>query len=392
MAQSNRMSEEASMLIIEDEETGDGSKSQGTGILPSHAIRELVRAKAIQGLEEITVDQVQPASIDLRLGTTAYRLRASFLPGSRSTVEDKIRNFGMHAFDITDGAVLEVGCVYIVPLLESLALPPRVWGLANPKSSTGRVDVLTRLITDHAEVFDKVKEGYHGRLYAEISPRTFSVVVRKGSKLSQLRLRRGSDSLSAAMHHRLHEEFRLVDRDLNKKGPFKGIPLTVDLQGEATDGLLGFRARQHADLIDVENIGYYEPIDYWEPIFAREHKHLILNPGDFYILASKEAVNVPPQYAAEMVAYDTLIGEFRVHYAGFFDPGFGYAESGGAGSRAVLEVRSHEVPFLVEEDQVVGSLIYDKLTDVPDKIYGTRIGSFYQRQGLALSKHFKPLA
>ena len=386
------MSEEANLLISEDEESGDGSKSPGTGILPSHAIRELVRAKAIQGSEEISVDQVQPASIDLRLGTTAYRLRASFLPGSRSTVEDKIRDFGMHAFDITDGAVLEVGCVYIVPLLEYLALPPRVWGLANPKSSTGRIDVLTRLITDHAEVFDKVKEGYHGRLYAEISPRTFSVVVRKGSKLSQLRLRRGSDSLSAAMHHRLHEEFRLVDRDLNKKGPFKGIPLTVDLQGEATDGLLGFRARQHADLIDVENIGYYEPIDYWEPIFAREHKHLILNPGDFYILASKEAVNVPPQYAAEMVAYDTLIGEFRVHYAGFFDPGFGYAESGGAGSRAVLEVRSHEVPFLVEEDQVVGSLIYDKLTDVPDKIYGTRIGSFYQRQGLALSKHFKPLA
>ncbi len=386
------MSEEASVLITEDEETGDGSKSPGTGILPSHAIRELVRAKAIQGSEEISVDQVQPASIDLRLGTTAYRLRASFLPGSRSTVEDKIRDFGMHAFDITEGAVLEVGCVYIVPLLEYLALPPRVWGLANPKSSTGRIDVLTRLITDHAEVFDKVKEGYHGRLYAEISPRTFSVVVRKGTKLSQLRLRRGSDSLSAAMHHRLHEEFRLVDRDLNKKGPFKGIPLTVDLQGEATDGLLGFRARQHADLIDVENIGYYEPIDYWEPIFAREHKHLILNPGDFYILASKEAVNVPPQYAAEMVAYDTLIGEFRVHYAGFFDPGFGYAESGGAGSRAVLEVRSHEVPFLVEEDQVVGSLIYDKLTDVPDKIYGTRIGSSYQRQGLALSKHFKPLA
>lgn len=386
------MSEEGSVLITADEETGDGSKSPGTGILPSHAIRELVRAKAIQGSEEISVDQVQPASIDLRLGKTAYRLRASFLPGSRSTVEDKIRDFGMHAFDITEGAVLEVGCVYIVPLLEYLALPPRVWGLANPKSSTGRIDVLTRLITDHAEVFDKVKEGYHGRLYAEISPRTFSVVVRKGTKLSQLRLRRGSDSLSMAMHHRLHKEFRLVDRDLNKKGPFRGIPLTVDLQGEATDGLLGFRARQHADLIDVENIGYYEPIDYWEPIFAREHKHLILNPGDFYILASKEAVNVPPQYAAEMVAYDTLIGEFRVHYAGFFDPGFGYAESGGAGSRAVLEVRSHEVPFLVEEDQVVGSLIYDKLTDVPDKIYGTRIGSSYQRQGLALSKHFKPLA
>ena len=386
------MSERASVLISEEEESVEAARPSGTGILPSHAVRELVRAKAIQGVEDISMDQVQPASIDLRLGSTAYRMRASFLPGSRATVEDKIRDFGMHAIDISDGAVLEVGCVYIVPLLEYLALPPRVWGLANPKSSTGRIDVLTRLITDHAEVFDKVKEGYHGRLYAEIAPRTFSVVVRKGTKLSQLRLRRGSDTLSAAMHHRLHEEFRLVDRDLDKKGPFKGIPLTVDLQGEAADGLLGFRARQHADLIDVENIGYYAPVDYWEPIFASANKHLILNPGDFYILASKEAVNVPPQYAAEMVAYDTLIGEFRVHYAGFFDPGFGYAESGGAGSRAVLEVRSHEVPFLVEEDQVVGSLLYDKLTDAPDKVYGARIGSSYQRQGLALSKHFKPFA
>ena len=386
------MSERASVFISEEDELVEAARPSGTGILPSHAVRELVRAKAIQGVEDISMDQVQPASIDLRLGSTAYRMRASFLPGSRATVEDKIRDFGMHAIDISDGAVLEVGCVYIVPLLEYLALPTRVWGLANPKSSTGRIDVLTRLITDHAEVFDKVKAGYHGRLYAEIAPRTFSVVVRKGTKLSQLRLRRGSETLSAAMHHRLHEEFRLVDRDLDKKGPFKGIPLTVDLQGEATDGLLGFRARQHADLIDMENIGYYDPVDYWEPIFASANKHLILNPGDFYILASKEAINVPPQYAAEMVAYDTLIGEFRVHYAGCFDPGVGDADSGGAGSRAVLEVRSHEVPFLVEEDQVVGSLLYDKLTDAPDKVYGARIGSSYQRQGLALSKHFKPFA
>lgn len=384
------MSEQASVLVAEGEELQETVGVSGTGILPSHAVRELVRAKAIQGVEDIALDQVQPASIDLRLGNTAYRMRASFLPGSRATVEDKIRDFGMHAIDISDGAVLEVGCIYIVPLLEYLALPARVWGLANPKSSTGRIDVLTRLITDYAEVFDKVKEGYHGRLYAEIAPRTFSVVVRKGSKLSQLRLRRGSDTMSAAMHHRLQEEFRLVDRDLDKKGPFKGIPLTVDLHGEATEGLLGFRARQHADLLDVGKVGFYDPLDYWEPIFASAHRHLILNPGDFYILASREAVNVPPQYAAEMVAYDTLIGEFRVHYAGFFDPGFGYAESGGAGSRAVLEVRSHEVPFLVEENQVVGSLIYDRLMDVPDKIYGARIGSYYQRQGLSLSKHFKP--
>ena len=386
------MTEQLDALVSHEDESAEAGSLRGTGILPAQAIRELVRARAVQGVEDITPGQIQPASLDLRLGSTAYRMRASFLPGLRSTVEDKIRQFGMHAIDITEGAVLEVGCVYIVPLLEYLALPPRVWGLANPKSSTGRIDVLTRLITDNAEVFDKVKEGYHGRLYAEIAPRTFSVVVRKGSKLSQLRLRRGTDSLTAAMHHRLHAEHRLVDRDLDRKGPFRGIPLTVDLIGERTEGLLGFRARQHADLIDVDNVGYYDPVDYWEPIFAREHRHLILNPGDFYILASKEAVNVPPHYAAEMVAYDTLIGEFRVHYAGFFDPGFGYRESGGAGSRAVLEVRSHEVPFLIEEDQVVGSLIYDKLTDVPDKIYGSRIGSSYQRQGLALSKHFKAIA
>ncbi len=386
------MSEQAGVMFAETKGEGTAGRTvSGAGILPSHALRELVRSKAIQGAEDVTTDQVQPASIDLRLGATAYRMRASFLPGAKSTVEAKIRDFGMHAIDLTDGAVLEVGCVYIVPLLEYLALPPRIWGLANPKSSTGRIDVLTRLITDHTEVFDKVMEGYHGRLYLEIAPRTFSVVVRKGSKLNQLRLRRGTESLSAAAHHRLQEEHHLVDRDLDKKAPFRGIPLTVDLVGEKTDGLLGFRARPHADLIDVDNVDYYEPIDYWEPIFAREHRHLILNPGDFYILASKEAVSVPPEYAAEMVAYDTLIGEFRVHYAGFFDPGFGFAKSGGAGSRAVLEVRSHEVPFLFEEDQVVGCLIYDKLTDAPDKVYGSRIGSSYQRQGLSLSKHFKSL-
>ena len=224
------MIEQASATVPNKESSDDVVvRPSGTGILPSHAIRELVRSKAIQGVEDIPPDQIQPASIDLRLGSTAYRLRASFLPGSKSTVEDRIRQFGMHAIDITDGAVLEVGCVYIVPLLEYLALPSRVWGLANPKSSTGRIDVLTRLITDKAEVFDKVEEGYHGRLYAEIAPRTFSVVVRKGSRLNQLRLRRGTETLSAAMHHRLQKEYRLVDRDLNKKGPFKGIPLTVDI-------------------------------------------------------------------------------------------------------------------------------------------------------------------
>jgi dCTP deaminase len=263
-----------------------------------------------------------------------------------------------------------------------------VSGTANPKSSIGRLDIFTRLITDGATVFDQVAPGYKGPLYAEISPRTFSVVVHQGSRLSQLRLRRGSPSVSDTAMRRLHRLVPLVDAEPGTEDIDQGVGVTVDLGGDES-GLVGYRARRYADLVDLAKVDHYPPRDYWEPVHADTRGGVILNPGDFYILASKEAVTVPPDHAAEMTPYDTRVGEFRVHYAGFFDPGFGYAGAGGAGSRAVLEIRSFEVPFVLRDGQMVGRLVYERLTAEPDKLYGRDIGSSYQRQGLALAKQFK---
>ncbi len=365
-----------------------------TGILPAQEIRAMIRAREILATAEIGEDQVQPASLDLRLGRVAYRVRASFLPGPGATVRDRLDAFGMHEIDLAAGAVLEKGCVYIVPLMESVALKARVSALANPKSSIGRLDVFTRLITDHSAVFDQVAAGYKGPLFAEISPRTFSIVVRQGSRLNQLRLQRGNPPSTDTQLRRLHKTTPLVAGGGGEEADIdQGIAVTVDLAGSGGPGRpVGWRARRHTDLIDIALVDHYRPEDFWEPVGADAAASLILNPGDFYILASKEAVAVPPDHAAEMRPYDTRVGEFRVHYAGFFDPGFGYAGSGGAGSRAVLEIRSFEVPFALRDGQLVGRLVYEKLAGVPDKLYGAAIGSSYQRQGLMLAKQFRRAA
>ncbi len=372
------------------------------GILPDRMIMALAKAGAILPAYEFAPDQIQPASLDLRLGDVAYRVRASFLPGPHATVAERIDALKLHEIALGDGAVLETGCVYIVPLLESLALPPDLAAAANPKSSTGRLDVFTRVIADRARSFDQVVAGYHGPLYAEISPKTFPVLVREGSRLSQLRLRRGHAALSATELAALHARERLVDSD---DADFEGgIAVSVDLSylppplaGEGRGGsvatgggrLVGYRAKRHTGVIDVERRAGYAVADFWEPMPARKDETLILDPNEFYILASKEAVQVPPDYAAEMVPFDPLVGEFRVHYAGFFDPGFGYAGAGGHGSRAVLEVRSREVPFILEHGQIVGRLVYEKMLARPQTLYGSGIGSNYQAQGLKLSKHFR---
>jgi dCTP deaminase len=360
----------------------------GTGILPSQEIRMMMRAREIQASTEIGEDQVQPASLDLRLGAVAYRVRASFLPGPGATLKERLESFGMHELDLRSGAVLERGCVYIVPLMESLALRGRVGAIANPKSSTGRLDVFTRLIADRATVFDQVPTGYRGPLFAEISPRTFSIVVSQGSRLNQIRFRRGSPPATDGAIRRLHQSVGLVDAVEGEADIDRGLAITVDLKGDERNPV-GWRARHHADLIDLARIDHYEIGDYWEPVHPGRDGAIILNPGDFYILASKEAVTVPPDHAAEMRAYDTRVGEFRVHYAGFFDPGFGAADTGGTGTRAVLEIRSFEVPFALRDGQLVGRLVYERLTAVPDKLYGLSIGSSYQRQGLALAKQFR---
>ena len=362
------------------------------GALASQHLRSMVEQKVIRSEVEIEDNQIQPASIDLRLGSKAFRVRSSFLPGKDRRVSDCLEQMSMHEIDLSQGAVLEKSCVYIVPLLESLELTEGLSAAGNPKSSTGRLDVFTRLITDYGVEFEQVAKGYQGPLYAEVAPLTFSVQVRQGSRLSQLRLRQGRPSIDDETHRQLQESVRLIDADLDPNEIKNGVPVSVDLKGDPKTGLIGFRAKRHSGVVDVDMANAHPSAGFWEPLYAqfgdRGEGQLILDPGEFYILVSKESVHVPVDYAAEMIAYDTLVGEFRVHYAGFFDPGFGAPEGDGVGARAVLEVRSFDVPFLLEDGQNVGRLVYETMLDTPEKIYGQGLKSNYQAQGLKLSKHF----
>lgn len=364
-----------------------GTPTQGRGgILPAQAIRRLAGAGVVRIDVPLAPGQIQPASIDLRLGDVAWRVRASFLPGPGRSVQQKLDELSLHKFDLGAGAVLETGCVYVVPLLESLALPDDISAAANPKSSTGRLDVFTRVIADGVDAFDTVPAGYRGRLYAEICPQTFPIVVRRGSYLSQLRLRTGNPVESDTELRRLHAEMRLVSGGIESIRD--GIALSVDLAGDGK-GLVGWRAKRHTGIVDVDKPGACRTLDYWEPLHADADRRLVLDPDEFYILASKEAVHVPPTHAAEMMPFNPLVGEFRVHYAGFMDPGFGHAAAGGAGARVVLEVRSHKVPFILEDGQIIGRLVYERMAEVPEVLYGADLKSNYQAQGLKLSKHFR---
>lgn len=371
-------------LFAADEPENYGKHS--TGILPGHILKRLFRAhREVVASEDFAEGQIQPASVDLRLGPVAWRVRASFLPGPHATVEDKLQTVALHEIDISNGAVLEAGCVYVVPLIERAEFSSAVSGVANPKSSTGRLDVFTRLITDRAQSFDRVETGYKGPLYAEISPRTFPVLVRKGSRLNQLRVRRGNPQFTDTQLRRLHAESPLVDCEPNIEG---GLGLSVDLKGFGGVPQIGWRAKHHTNIIDIDKRAALDPREFWDPIEPSKSGNIVLDPDEFYILASREAVAIPPEYAAEMVPFNPLVGEFRVHYAGFFDPGFGYSAGRPPAARAVLEVRSHEVPFILEHGQTIGRLVFERLTEVPTEAYGEGIGSHYQRQGLKLSKHF----
>lgn len=355
-----------------------------TGVLPDQDLRALIASGAIAADPAILPAQIQPASLDLRLGTVAYRVRASFLAGHGRSVAERIAEFEMHRVDLREGAVLEKGCVYVIPLMERLALPAGLTAVANAKSSTGRLDLLTRTITDGGVEFDRIPEGYHGPLYAEVCPRSFSVLARAGQRLNQIRFRRGQAVLSDADLHALHAQEPLVD------GPARisqGLGFSVDLK-PATGDLVGYRAKPHTGVIDLDRIGHYPAPEFWEEVRSREGR-IILDPGAFYILVSREAVTIPPDYAAEMAPYLAMVGEFRVHYAGFFDPGFGHSTAGGAGSRGVLEVRCHEAPFVLEHGQTVGRLVYERMRARPDTLYGAGIASNYQGQGLKLAKNFK---
>lgn len=364
------------------------------GLFGRQKIHAMARRRFVQAPKPLEASQFQSASLDLRLGKAAYRVRASFLPGRGRSVQEALQSLNPERVELSgEGAVLEKGIVYIVPLLERLELLPSISGAANPKSSTGRLDIFTRLIVDASEAFDDVPLGYHGPLYAEISPRSFSVRVREGSRLNQVRFRSRSPkqkgvtdfALSDAEIRTRHALTPLIDAELSLR---EGLIMRVGLRG-GPDEIVGYRAVRNGDVIDVDRPRAYAAEEYWEPLRARPDGRLILDPEEFYILASAEKMQIPPDLAAEMAAIDPAIGEFRVHYAGFFDPGFGVVAGGRPGARAVLEVRSRDVPFLLEDGQPVGRLIYEKLADATDELYGATTKSNYQGQGLKLSKHFR---
>ena len=353
------------------------------GVLSDRQMQQLIADGAITATAAFTDGQVQPASLDLRLGTTAFRVRASFLTGKDATVTQRLADFKMHEMNLTNGAVLEKGCVYVVPLMESLALPAGISGAASAKSSIGRLDLLTRVITDQGVEFDRVPDGYTGQLYVEICPRSFSVVARTGQMLNQIIFRVGKTIIADDDLRALHHTTPIVSGDPVISD---GLGFSVDLR-PTDDDLVGYRAKPHTGVIDLGKLGFYDPAEYWEEIRTTEGR-IILDPGAFYILVSREAITIPPNCAAEMAPYLAMVGEFRVHYAGFFDPGFGHSSSG-TGSRGVLEVRCHEAPFVLEHGQIVGRLVYEKMSEVPERLYGIALASNYQGQGLKLSKHFK---
>ncbi len=357
------------------------TKTHAFGVLPDNAIAAMLEAGEITATTPLPDGQIQPASLDLRLGHKAYRVRASFLAGEGRPVADRLPEFTMHEMDLTQGAVLEKGCVYVVPLMEGLALPADITAVCNAKSSTGRVDCLTRVIADGGVEFDRIPAGYKGPLYAEICPRSFSVKIEPGLRLNQIRFRRGHATLSDADLAARHADTPLVDQ-----APLidEGLGFSVDLS-PSKGTLVGYRAKPHTGVIDLTQIGTHPTADFWEELHSTNGQ-IILDPGAFYILVSREAVTIPPDCAAEMAPYLAMVGEFRVHYAGFFDPGFGH----GVPARGVLEVRCHESPFVLEHGQTVGRLVYEAMASAPTQLYGQDIASNYQGQGLKLSKHFKP--
>ena len=364
------------------------------GILPSQEILDFVETGIISG-PGITEDQIQPASIDLRLSHEAYRVRASFLPGRATTFLNKAVANGMlnNTMDISSPTLLEPNVIYVIPLMESLALPSDVFGIANPKSTTGRLDIFTRLITEYGDEFERVRRGYHGKLYIEVVSQTFPIVVQAGMKLNQLRFGRGKLVVAGdARLKQLDQGSLLLAANEYGGQPHlidRGLRVTVDLQGVGSE-VIGYKANRFSPPIDLGKIDYYNVADFWTPIYRNERLQFVLEPNEFYILASKQRVRVPADLAAEMLPYDLATQEFRVHYAGFFDPGFGYGSHGEIpGTRAVLEVRASQIPILLEDDQFICRLHYFNMSAKPDRVYGGVIGSSYQQQVLALSKQFK---
>jgi dCTP deaminase len=378
---------------MERDEVADGLES-AAGVLPSQHLRAAIAQEwMVAGPWRIPSESVQPASVDLRLGEHAWALRCSFLPDSDSTVEEKIEDLAFEQVDLRDGATLERDRPYLVPLIEELRLPGHIRAKANPKSSTGRLDVFTRVLTDRNHRFDEIAAGYHGKLYLEVVPRTFAIRVRTGLALNQVRLMSADAQLSDEELLALHASCPLLYLDSTPLGGSElsianGLFLSLDASGPET-ATVGYRAKKNSLPIDLTRVGALRWEDYWEPVHPESGGRIVLEPEVFYLLLSSEGVSIPPAYAAEMLAYDPTAGELRTHYAGFFDPGFGFSRDRSAcGSRAALEVRARDVPFMVEHGQPVCKLAFERMAGEPDVLYGEDVGSNYQGQQTMLSKHF----
>ena len=379
------------------------------GILPIQDLKTLTAMGVVRSEADYPLldNQFQPNSLDLRLGTTAYRVRCSFLP-ENETVESKCARLTQHILDIRQGAVLEPNCTYLIPLLESLQLPgatgsPDGSGVielseplsakANPKSSTGRLDIFTRLITDYSHRFEEIAPGYKGPLYLEVVPKSFPVRVTTGQRLNQLRIRHGHALLSDDQIRQVHRRDPILFDQTGKPLPAEalnikdGLFMRVGLHG-SQGAVVGYKAKKHRDIIDLAKTAHYRVPEFWDPIHAQQEDYLILEPEAFYIFASRERCRIPFTLAAEMVPYDTGSGELRTHYAGFFDSGFGGAVRDG-GAHAVLEVRSHDVPFLIEDGQTFFRMVFEANTSLPEQVYGRDLASNYQGQSLKLGKHFR---
>ena len=362
------------------------------GVMP---IQELRKAAAggmiVSPHSPIPRENLQPASLDLRLGNMAHRLRCSFLPHNGS-VEGRLEDLAMESLPLDRGAVLEINRPYLAPLMEELDLPPDTRARANPRSSTGRMDLFTRIITDGSAQFDNVAPGYRGRMYLEIVSRSFACRIRTGISLNQVRFLRGDPRISGddLLERHLREPLALLEGGPCLFGPGEldgGVPLSVDLAGGGNEnGTVGYRARRNSGLLDLTEAGGNQAGEFWEPVQAEPGRKLVLEPEELYLLASREAMRIPPDLAAEMVALDPRSGEFRTHYAGFFDPGFGYE---GEAARAVMEIRAHDAPFMLEHGQPVCRLEFEEMLAQPEVLYGAGAGSSYQGQGLRLSKYFR---
>jgi dCTP deaminase len=373
----------------------------GPGVLPDHLLRAAAREGWITAVSPLADAQFQPSSLDLRLGDTAYQLRASFLPFRQPVLTSLRQNdfrdvdLVIDEFSLAAGATLQRGQVYLVQLQESLALPRNVRGRCNPKSTTGRLDIFTRVIADESARFDEIEAGYHGPLYVEISPQSFPVRVHAGTSLGQLRLASGASMVRDTPLEELYRVTPLLYDDDDRPIPANrvviddGLSMGVDLSGRFADGIIGYRAHPNPPVVDLNRVGFYDPLDFWEPIKRPNRDSYILEANRFYILASKERIRVPPSYAAEMVVYDAGAGEIRTHYAGFFDPGFGFGAGDVLGTKVVMEVRAREVPFMVYDGQTSFKVGFERLAAAPERVYGVGLGSSYQNQSLTLSKHFK---